>query len=230
MGLFIVNSSIGRKLIMSITGLALVLFLIFHATMNLFVIISPEVYDQICEFLGANWYALVGTVGIAFLVVVHICYAFWLSLQNYIARGKDRYAVSERAPGVDWAAQNMLVLGIIVIGFLGLHLYNFWYNMQLPEIMGSEPAVGSEIVKGLFASPVYCILYMVWLVALWFHLTHGRLECHSNHGWKQPYLVAPHQNDFKHRSNYRDLDVYVCPSLLPDYKSFGLKIIRYDHK
>lgn len=188
MGLFIVNSSIGRKLIMSITGLALVFFLIFHATMNLFVIISPEVYDQICEFLGANWYALVGTAGIAFLVVVHICYAFWLTLQNYIARGKDRYAVSKRAPGVDWAAQNMLVLGIIVIGFLGLHLYNFWYKMQLPEIMGSEPAVGSEIVKGLFASPVYCILYMVWLVALWFHLTHGVWSAiqtmgGSNHIW-----------------------------------------------
>ena len=188
MGLFIFDSSIGRKLIMSITGLALVFFLLFHATMNIFVIISPEVYDQICEFLGANWYALVGTAGIAFLVVVHIFYAFWLSLQNYIARGKDRYAVAERAPGVDWAAQNMLVLGFIVIGFLGLHLYNFWYKMQLPEIMGSAPAVGSEIVKGLFESPVYCIFYMVWFVALWFHLTHGVWSAiqtmgGSNHLW-----------------------------------------------
>ena len=188
MGLFIVNSSIGRKLIMSITGLALVLFLLFHATMNLFVIISPKIYDQICEFLGANWYALVGTAGIAFLVVLHICYAFWLSLQNYIARGKDRYAISEKAPGVDWAAQNMLVLGLIVIGFLVIHLYNFWYNMQLPEIIGDSPAVGSEIVKGLFQSPVYCILYMVWFVAIWFHLTHGVWSAiqsmgGSNHTW-----------------------------------------------
>ena len=61
MGLFIFNSSIGRKLVMSITGAALVLFLTFHSIMNIFVIISPEVYDQICEFLGANWYALLGT-------------------------------------------------------------------------------------------------------------------------------------------------------------------------
>lgn len=188
MGLFIFDSSIGRKLVMSITGLALVLFLTFHAIMNIFVIISPEVYDIICEFLGANWYALVGTMGIAFLVVVHICYAFWLSLQNYIARGKDRYAVSERAPGVDWAAQNMLVLGIVVAGFLGIHLFNFWYKMQLPEVMGAEPAVGSEIVKALFQSPVYCIIYMVWFAALWFHLTHGVWSAiqtmgGSNHLW-----------------------------------------------
>ena len=188
MGLFIVNSSIGRKLVMSITGLALVLFLLFHVTMNIFVIISPEVYDQICEFLGAHWYALVGTAGLAFLVVVHICYAFWLTLQNYIARGKDRYAVSERAPGVDWAAQNMLVLGIIVVGFLGLHLYNFWFKMQLPEIMGGSPAEGSEIVKSLFQSSVYCILYIVWFAAIWFHLTHGVWSAiqtmgGSNHTW-----------------------------------------------
>jgi len=188
MGCFIINSSIGRKLIMSITGIALVLFLTFHAIMNIFVIISPEVYDMICEFLGANWYALVGTAGLATLVVIHVVYALWLSMQNYIARGKDRYAVSANAPGVEWAAQNMLVLGLIVLGFLGLHLFNFWYKMQLPEILGQEPAAGSEVVKGLFQSPVYCIIYMVWLAALWFHLTHGiwsgiQTVGGSNHTW-----------------------------------------------
>lgn len=173
---------------MSITGLALVLFLTFHAVMNIFVIISPEVYDTICKFLGANWYALVGTIGLAALVVIHICYALWLSIQNYIARGEDRYAVNANAPGVEWASQNMLVLGIIVIGFLGLHLFNFWYKMQLPEIMGQTPAVGSEIVKGLFQSPLYCIIYMVWFGAIWFHLTHGVWSAiqtlgGSNHIW-----------------------------------------------
>lgn len=178
MGLFIINSSIGRKLIMSITGLALVLFLTFHGIMNLFVIISPEIYDQICHFLGANWYAIVGTIGLTVLVVVHILYAFYLSLQNYFARGKDRYAVSKRAPGVDWAAQNMLVLGFIIFGFLALHLYNFWYKMQLQELiakMGGEElhVAGAVLVQGLFESPVYCLLYMVWLGSLWFHLTHG---------------------------------------------------------
>ncbi len=193
MSLFIFNSSIGRKLIMSITGLALVLFLTFHAIMNLFVILSPEVYDQICHFLGANWYALVGTVGLAALVVIHMLYAFWLSLQNYLARGKQRYAVSKRAPGVDWAAQNMLVLGIIIFGFLGLHLYNFWYEMQLQELMakigGEELHVpGAALVQGLFSSPVYCILYMVWLGSIWFHLTHGVWSAiqtmgGSNHTW-----------------------------------------------
>jgi succinate dehydrogenase / fumarate reductase cytochrome b subunit len=178
MAVFIINSSIGRKLIMSITGAALVLFLTFHSIMNIFVIISPEVYDAICHFLGANWYALVATMGLAFLMVVHILYAFWLSLQNKIARGKDSYAINKRPKGVEWASQNMLVLGIIILGFLGLHLYNFWYKMQLTELIGKingeEISVaGAVLVEGLFQSPVYCLLYIVWLVALWFHLTHG---------------------------------------------------------
>jgi len=173
---------------MGITGIALVLFLTFHAVMNIFVIISPEVYDQICEFLGANWYAIIATVGLAALVIIHICYALWLSIQNYIARGTDRYDVKSNAPGVEWAGQNMLVLGLIVLGFLGLHLYNFWYEMQFPEIMGQEPAVGSEIVKGLFQSPVYGIVYIVWFAAIWFHLTHGIWSAiqtmgGSNHIW-----------------------------------------------
>ncbi len=178
MGVFIFNSSIGRKLVMSITGAALVLFLTFHSIMNIFVIISPEIYDAICHFLGANWYALVATLGLAFLMVVHILYAFWLTLQNMIARGKDAYALSKRPKGVEWSSQNMLVLGFIILGFLFLHLYNFWYKMQLTELIGkingehiSVP--GAALVENLFQSPVYCLLYIVWLVALWLHLTHG---------------------------------------------------------
>ena len=192
MGVFIFNSSIGRKLVMSVTGVALVLFLAFHSLMNIFIVVDEirgtEIYNAICEFLGANWYAVIATMGLAVLVVIHMAYAFWLTLQNYIARGKDRYAVTKRAPGVDWASQNMLVLGIIIIGFLGLHLFNFWYKMQLPEMMGGESAVGSEIVSGLFHMPAYCIVYMAWLGALWFHLTHGVWSAiqtmgGSNHTW-----------------------------------------------
>jgi succinate dehydrogenase / fumarate reductase cytochrome b subunit len=60
--MWLINSSIGRKLVMSITGVALVLFLLFHGAMNLVVLFSEDAYNMICEFLGANWYALVGTM------------------------------------------------------------------------------------------------------------------------------------------------------------------------
>ena len=133
--MWLTNSSVGRKVVMSVTGIALVLFLTFHMAMNLVALISANGYNMICEFLGANWYALAGTIGLAALFVIHIIYAFWLTMQNRKARGSERYAVVEKPKNVEWASQNMLVLGIIVIVGLGLHLVNFWSKMQLPELV-----------------------------------------------------------------------------------------------
>ena len=182
--MWLFKSSVGRKVVMSISGIALVLFLLFHMSMNLVAIFSTECYNMICKFLGANWYALVGTAGLAALVVVHFVYAFILTIQNRNARGSQRYAVVEKPKGVSWASQNMLVLGIVVILGLSLHLFNFWANMQLPEVLEklgmhaewadmSKVADGSYYIANTFDCPVYAALYTVWLAALWFHLTHG---------------------------------------------------------
>ena len=100
---WLIKSSIGRKLVMSISGLALILFLTFHMSMNMVALFSGEAYNMVCEFLGANWYALVATVGLAALFIVHIVYAFILSYQNRKARGNDRYAIPNRPQGVEWA-------------------------------------------------------------------------------------------------------------------------------
>jgi len=182
--MWLIDSSIGRKLIMSITGVFLVLFLLFHGTMNFVVLFSTEAYNAICEFLGANWYALVGTKILAIGFVVHIIYAIYLTFQNRRARGNVSYAVSKNQKSVEWASQNMLVLGAIVLGFMALHLYQFWAKMQLVEInhklgcqvdesLLSTAANGAFWIKYYFSQPLYSILYIVWLVALWFHLTHG---------------------------------------------------------
>lgn len=186
------DSSIGRKFVMSLTGLALVFFLLFHGCMNLTVIFSEDAYNTICHLLGANWYALVGTLGLAFLVLVHFCYAIYLTLQNRAARGNDRYAVTGKKEGVEWESENMLVLGGVVIGFLVLHLYNFWFKMQFSEIIGSnmgafDPQDGAAYVRELFTAPtcgtIYCLLYLVWLCALWLHLNHGVWSAMHTLGW-----------------------------------------------
>ena len=185
-------SSITKKLIMAITGGAMVFFLLFHASMNLVAIIKPSGYNKICEFLGANWYALVATVGLAALMVFHLIYAFVLSLQNYRARGLQRYAVVEKQEGVSWASKNMLVIGMIVLIGLGLHLFNFWANMQLPEVLhklGYEDADityaadGVYHIENTFSCSVYSIIYLVWLVFLWFHLDHGIASVMQSIGW-----------------------------------------------
>jgi len=171
--MWLTNSSVGRKVVMSITGLFLVLFLTFHVLMNAVALISLEAYDAVCEFLGANWYALAGTAILAAGFVIHIIYAFWLTLQNRKARGNDRYAVSARPAGVEWASQNMLVLGIIVCCFLVLHLVQFWAKMQLPEIMGEHVADGSYYLRAAFGQWWTLPIYLIGFIALWFHISHG---------------------------------------------------------
>ena len=184
MGCFLTNSSVGKKVVMSLTGFALVFFILFHMSMNLTMLFSPEGYNMICEFLGANWYALVATVGLAVLVLIHFVYAFILNFDNYRARGKQRYAVTVKEKGVSWASKNMLVLGIIVVLGLGLHLVHFWSNMQLQEIMNHHAVAingenyvsvtdGATIMMFTFSKWYNVVLYLVWFVALWFHLTHG---------------------------------------------------------
>ena len=193
MSCFLCNSSLGKKLVMSVTGCCLVLFLLFHMSMNLVALVSPAGYNMICAFLGANWYAVVATVGLAALVVLHFVYAFILTINNYKARGAQRYAVTVNEPGVEWASKNMLVLGVIVILGLGLHLVHFWSKMMLVELMGAEGSMvagefvhatdGATLVAFTFSKWYNVVLYLVWLAALWFHLNHGVWSMFQTVGW-----------------------------------------------
>lgn len=186
--MWLLNSSIGRKLIMSISGLFLILFLLFHLCMNVAAVFSGEAYNMICGFLGANWYALLGTLVLAAGVVVHFAYAIMLTLQNRKARGNDRYALNARPKGVEWASQNMFVLGIIVILGLILHFTQFWYNMMFAELAGFEgqfgPTDGAAFITSFFQGKIVnTVLYLVWFAALWFHLTHGFWSAIQTLGW-----------------------------------------------
>ena len=173
---WLLKSSIGRKFIMALSGLCLVLFLLFHMCMNLVSIISMDAYKMICEFLGTNWYAVLGTAFIAALILVHIIYAICLTLQNQKARGNSKYAVSA-STDASWTSKNMFVLGIVVVAFILMHLYQFWFKMMFSELFHLEGAVGPHEVDTLFASlfgdPVCVVLYVIGIIALWIHLTHG---------------------------------------------------------
>ncbi len=190
---WLINSSIGKKLIMSISGIVLVLFLLFHVSMNVTAIFSEEAYNTICSLLGANWYAVAATVGLGAIVAIHFIYAFILTLQNRKARGSNRYEVSARPKNVEWASQNMFVLGVIVIGFMFLHFSQFWYKMMFTELLGHHevelgtsmvsPQDGAAFVRYYFSQTWIVVAYLVWYVALWFHLTHGFWSALQTIGW-----------------------------------------------
>ena len=179
---------------MSVTGLALILFLTFHVLMNAVAIFCPEAYNKICGILGANWYAVAATLGLAALFVIHIIYAFWLTYQNKKARGNDAYEITSRPKSVEWASQNMLVLGIVIACFTVLHLYQFWGHMMLAELfpclgiqtVATCPVSGQEVVVAAndgwgqimtyFGGPLgwaVLAIYLIGFAALWFHMTHG---------------------------------------------------------
>lgn len=190
---WLLKSSIGKKLIMSISGIVLVLFLLFHASMNVTAVFSEEAYNTICSLLGANWYAVAATAGLGAIVAIHFIYALIITIQNRKARGNDKYAVEVRPKTVAWASQNMLVLGIIVIGFLLLHFSQFWYKMMFAEILGHHevelggamvsPQDGAAFIKYYFSHLWVVIAYLVWYVALWFHLSHGFWSAMQTIGW-----------------------------------------------
>ena len=192
--MWLLNSSIGKKLIMSISGLFLVLFLLFHLSMNVAAVFSGEAYNMVCSLLGSNWYAVAATLVLAAGVVIHFVYAIILTLQNRKARGNDRYAINARPKGVEWASQNMFVLGLIVILFMLLHFSQFWYKMMFAELIGHhEVALGSAMVSPqdgaafinyyFQGNAVITVLYLIWYVALWFHLTHGFWSATQTIGW-----------------------------------------------
>ena len=181
------SSSVGRKFVMAITGAVLVLFVTFHCLMNSIAICWPAAYNSICEFLGANWYALIASAGLAVFIIIHIIYAVWLTLQNRKARGNDRYSISKRPAHVEWSSQNMLVLGIVILAFLAVHMIQFWAKMQLQEIRGVHdvlpPAAGTLFIQEAFQLVWTPIVYIIGFIALWFHLNHGFWSMFQSCGW-----------------------------------------------
>ena len=204
--MFIFNSSIGKKFIQSVSGAFLILFLLLHATINFFSVIDSftgkfgvvAVDDKLfsagdglfklgCDFMSTPVISIMVPV-LALGFLVHIVYGIWLTIQNIRARGGyKRYAVASKAAADSWSAKNMLVLGIVVLGFIFFHLTQFWAHMQMPELLKIAPQLYEDnpyfLLTNYFGHWFVTVLYIVWFVALWFHLTHGFWSMFQTVGW-----------------------------------------------
>lgn len=181
----IFTSSIGKKVIMSVTGLFLIIFLTLHATINALSLISEEAFKAGCDFMALPIVTVMVPV-LAAGFIIHIIYGIYLSWTNLKARGSQRYAVANKSASDGWAAKNMLVLGIIVLGFIAFHLTHFWADMQLQQFMGvphEELANPNDLMAETFKPWWVTLFYIVWFVALWFHLTHGFWSAFHTLGW-----------------------------------------------
>ena len=196
------TSSIGKKFVQSVSGAFLVIFLLLHGTINFFSVIDSlhgnfgKVAEDAVRFSeGDGWFQLgcdfMSTPVIDIMVpilalgfILHIGFGIWLSIENYRKRGGiKRYEVASKAKNDSWAAKNMFILGIIVLGLLGFHLTHFWAKMQLQEFMGSEAENPYYLLMMTFKNWWMVALYIVWFIALFLHLEHGFWSMFQTIGW-----------------------------------------------
>ena len=202
--MFIFNSSIGKKFIQAVSGAFLVIFLLLHATINFFSVIDSitgkfgivglddklftagdGLFKLGCDFMSTPVISIMVPV-LALGFAVHIIYGIWLTIKNLIARGGyKRYEVASKAATDSWSSRNMLVLGVVVLGFIAFHLTQFWAHMQLPEMFGiGNYEDNPYILLTNYFGHWWCLaLYLVWFLAVWFHLTHGFWSMFQTVGW-----------------------------------------------
>ena len=151
--------SIGRKLIQAVSGAFLIVFLLLHSTINFFSVIdtftgsfgaADGLFQKGCEFMALPIVTVMVPI-LALGFIIHIAYGIYISALNIKARGGlCRYESKSVAAADSWAAKNMLVLGIIVLGILAFHLTHFWAEMQLAMFTGAEEGNPYELLTLTF--------------------------------------------------------------------------------
>src|SRR5574344_19990 len=184
--------SIGKKFIQSVSGTILIIFLCLHVTINSFSVIdtftgnygmADGLFQKGCDFMSLPIVTIMVPI-LAFGVLIHIIYGCILTFENVKARGGlNRYEVASKAKADSWSARNMFVLGIVILGIIFFHLTHFWAHMQLQELTGNEAENPYELLNMTFSRWWILAIYIIWFVALWFHLTHGFWSMFQTIGW-----------------------------------------------
>jgi succinate dehydrogenase / fumarate reductase cytochrome b subunit len=180
------NSSIGRKLFMSLTGLFLIVFIMVHLTVNLFLLApffggdsSGAAYNIAAHFMATNPIIRImePILGIGF--ILHIAYAFIITYKNTKAR-PVAYAVVDNSKSSKWASQNMFVLGGLVFAFLAIHIANFYWQIKFGTGVIKEVNVEGVLIHDTYllvvdklSNPLFAGLYVLGGVFLGLHLSHG---------------------------------------------------------
>ena len=189
------SSSIGKKLLMSITGLFLVTFLFIHLSLNALLLVNDdgELFNAAAHFMATNPLIKIMEPILALGFIVHIIYASLLTLQNQKARGRDRYASGNSTPDVSWASKNMYILGATVLAFLIVHIAQFWVKFKITkelepthiDIAGVQTEVENAyfLVNKTFGMLWVVIVYVIGSIGLAWHLSHGVWSAFQTLGW-----------------------------------------------
>jgi succinate dehydrogenase / fumarate reductase cytochrome b subunit len=173
---------------MSLTGLFLILFLIVHLAGNLQLIYgTQEGFNEYSKFMTTFPVIKIVSYLLYASIVLHAVDGIVLARQNRAAR-PERYAMNKPGENSSWASRSMALLGVITLVFIIIHMRTFWYEMHF----GSLPmdAQGNKdlytITVEAFKSPIYTIWYVVCMLALGFHLSHGFQSAFQTLGLNHP--------------------------------------------
>lgn len=188
-----IQSSLARKYAMALSGLFLIVFLLQHFTINLTSVFSEEIFNQLSHFMGNNPLVqfLLQPV-LIFGVVFHFVMGFVLELKNRSSR-QQKYAVNNGAANASWMSRNMILSGLVVLSFLGLHFYDFWFpemNYKYVEALPLDANRYFEETIHKFESPVRVGIYIISFGFLALHLMHGFSSSFQSLGANNKYTKA----------------------------------------
>lgn len=181
------KSSIARKVLMALSGFFLMFFLLQHLTINSLSLGDGTYFNQVSHFFGTNpIIQFVLQPVLIFAVIFHLIMGMYLNMKNNSARGV-KYAMRKPATNSTWMSRNMIITGITILLFLGLHFYDFWFpemNYKYIAMEAENPTryYGELIHK--FESPVRTGLYVLSFVFLALHLLHGFQSAFQSVGFR----------------------------------------------
>lgn len=176
------NSSIGKKFVMAVTGICLILFLIIHLINNLTLYGGPDLFNTVVKNLETiKPFVRVIEAVLVLIFVLHIFNGVKLWIENKKARPVG-YAVNGSSKNTDLSSRTMIVSGSIVFIFLVIHLRTFWVSFNLGHPL-AESHNYYDIVVEAFRSPFYSGLYFAAMILLGFHLNHGFQSLFQTFGW-----------------------------------------------
>lgn len=184
------TSTIGRKHLVGLTGLGLSLFVFTHVLGNFLIFVGPEAYNMYSHKLITNPLIYVAEVGLLGLFLVHLGLAMKLSMENRQARSQG-YAMSasgEKATCL--ITKTMWHQGLLIFVFVVLHLWTFKFGTTYEvEYNGVVVRDLFRLVIEVFQSPVYVVGYVVLMVVLGLHLSHGVSSAFQSLGFHHPRYV-----------------------------------------
>ena len=192
----LLKSSIAKKLAMALSGLFLISFLALHFFINLISVINQDTFNEFSHFMGNNGLIqFVMQPVLIFGVVFHFVMGFVLELKNRSAR-PIAYAKYNGAVNSSWASRNMIISGLVVLAFLGLHFYDFWIPEMVYKYVNANPLEPTRYYTELahkFESPVRTGLYCVSFLLLSLHLWHGFNSSFQSVGFNNKFSKALHK-------------------------------------